>query len=68
MSASPEQTDGYVLCQDCSHVEPYTSERHHGRENCPKCGGSFCGCNACSELARLALQFQEPSDEQEAGE
>jgi hypothetical protein len=61
MSAAPLLTDGYVLCQDCGHVEPYTADRHQNRENCSACGGDFCGCNACSELARLALQFQQPT-------
>lgn len=53
--SSPELTDGYVLCQDCGHVEPYTADRHENRASCSKCNGDFCGCNYCSELARLAL-------------
>lgn len=57
-----ELTDGYVLCQDCGHVEPYTADRHQGREACSQCGGDFCGCTACSELARMALQFQDPGE------
>ncbi len=54
--------DGYVLCQDCGHVEPYTADRHQEREACSKCGGQFCGCHACNELARLAVQFQTPNE------
>jgi Zn finger protein HypA/HybF involved in hydrogenase expression len=60
VNTAPEQTDGYVLCQDCGHLEPFTIDRHQGRESCPKCSGDFCGCTACSELARLAIQFQQP--------
>ncbi|PTU72802.1 hypothetical protein DBO85_18810 [Pseudomonas mangrovi] len=57
-----EAADGYVLCQDCGHVEPWTADRHQEREACSRCGGQFCGCDACNELARLAVQFQTPDE------
>lgn len=52
--------DGFVLCQDCGHVEPFTAERHRNVEACQVCSGDFCGCDSCNELARLAVQFQGP--------
>ncbi|MDC7826254.1 MULTISPECIES: hypothetical protein [Pseudomonadaceae] len=61
MSQSPELHDAYVLCQDCGHAEPYDDAKHQGHERCPKCDGDFCGCNACSGIARLSIQFQTQS-------
>lgn len=58
MIQSPELTDAYVLCQDCGHAEPYSDAKHFGDESCHKCGGDYCGCNACSGIARLSVQFQ----------
>ena len=58
MIQSPELTDAYVLCQDCGHAEAYSDAKHFGDESCPKCGGDYCGCNACSGIARLNVQFQ----------
>lgn len=58
-----ERADGYVLCQDCGHVEPWTADRHQEREACRVCSGQFCGCDTCNELARLAVQFQTPAGE-----
>lgn len=54
----PQLTDGYVLCQDCGHVEEYTQARHHGLEDCSRCGGDFCGCDCCNGLARLNLELK----------
>ncbi|WP_447592640.1 hypothetical protein [Aquipseudomonas campi] len=62
MANAPEPTDAYVLCQDCGHAEPFTDARHQGDEHCPNCGGDFCGCNACSGIAKLSIQFQVLAD------
>ena len=51
-------TDSYVLCQDCGHVEEYTTDRAAGREKCVRCGGSFCGCDCCNRLARVNLELR----------
>ncbi|WP_220813122.1 hypothetical protein [Pseudomonas paralcaligenes] len=58
MSQLAEVTDAYVLCQDCGHAEAYSDAKHQGQERCPKCEGEFCGCNACSGIARLSIQFE----------
>lgn len=54
----PHLTDGYVLCQECGHVEEYTLDRAEWREKCFRCGGSFCGCDCCNGLARLNLELK----------
>lgn len=51
-------TDGYVLCQECGHVEEYTQARAEGHEACLRCGAKFCGCACCDGLARLNLQLK----------
>lgn len=58
MSQLAEVTDAYVLCQDCGHAEAYSAAKHQGQGRCPKCEGEFCGCNACSGIARLSIQFE----------
>jgi len=61
-----ELTDGYVVCQDCGHVDTYTLARHQGQERCTQCGGEYCGCNCCSETGRITIQLQlKQSDQSE---
>lgn len=55
-TASPRVADGYVLCQDCGHVDLYTLDRHQNREACAKCGGPFCGCNGCNRFGVIAVK------------
>ena len=46
-----ENHGGWVLCQDCLKVKPYTDARHDGDEPC-ECGGDFCGCPFCQETIK----------------
>lgn len=54
-NSNRDLTDGYVLCQECGHVEEYTKPRAEGHEVCVRCGAKFCGCECCNGLARLNL-------------
>jgi len=57
-NSNRELTDGYVLCQECGHVEEYTKLRAEGHEACIRCGAKFCGCECCNGLARVNLQLK----------
>ncbi|KKN00150.1 hypothetical protein LCGC14_1140670 [marine sediment metagenome] len=57
-NSNRELTDGYVLCQECGHVEEYTKPRAEGHEACVRCGAKFCGCECCNGLARVNLQLK----------
>ena len=53
-------TDGYVLCQECGHVEEYSDARANRQERCSRCGsGFFCGCHCCDGLARQSKHNSE---------
>lgn len=68
MSYLAEITDAYVLCQECGHAEPYSDAKHQGQERCSICEGEFCGCKACSGIARLSIQFEAQSRAESEGE
>jgi hypothetical protein len=43
-----------MLCGDCLRVEFWHVEKHNSVIPCA-CGGDFCGCSGCSEVAHKLL-------------
>jgi len=39
-----------MLCQDCGAVAPFDLDGHQEKYLC-KCGGQWCGCDACAQEA-----------------